>query len=95
MLPASSYRLRVAAASFKQSLIAGVTVRSNETSRQDVKLEVGNISETVEIVAGSSLVNLVSPVMGQSIDTGLLDRLPLASPNPYFCFHFLPAHPAS
>ena len=84
LLPAGTYSLRVTATRFKQSLIAGVAVRSNETSRQDVKLEVGNISETVEIIAGSSLINLVSPVMGQSMDAELLNRLPVASPNPLF-----------
>jgi hypothetical protein len=84
LLPPGTYSLRVGAANFKQSLIAGVAVRSNETSRQDVKLEVGNITETVEVVAATSLINPVSPVMGQSIEAVLLDRLPLASPNPLF-----------
>jgi hypothetical protein len=84
LLPPGTYSLRVAAPNFKQSLIAGVPIRINETSRQDVKLEVGDISETVEVVAAQSLVNSVSPVMGQSIDAVILDRLPLASPNPLF-----------
>jgi carboxypeptidase family protein len=84
LLPPGTYSLRVAAANFKQSLIAGVPVRINETSRQDVKLAVGNITKTVEVVAASSLINSVSPVMGQSLDAALLERLPLASPNPLF-----------
>jgi hypothetical protein len=84
LLPPGTYSLRVAAANFKQSLIAGVPVRINETSRQDVKLEVGNITETVEVLAAPSLINTVSPVMGQSLDAPILDRLPLASPNPLF-----------
>ena len=84
LLPPGTYSLRVAASNFKQSLIAGVQLRINETSRQDVKLEVGDITETVEIVAAPSLTNPVSPVMGQSIDAAMLERLPLASPNPLF-----------
>lgn len=84
LLPPGTYRLRLSAANFKQSLIGGVAVRINETSRQDVKLEVGNISETVEIVAASSLINLVSPVTGQSVNASVIQRLPLASPNPLF-----------
>lgn len=84
LLPPGTYTLRVTAANLKQSLIAGVAVRINETSRQDVKLEVGNITETVEVVAARSLINPVSPVMGQSIDAPILERLPLASPNVLF-----------
>jgi hypothetical protein len=84
LLPPGAYSLRVAAANFKQSLIAGVPVRSNETSRQDVRLEVGSIVETVEVGAAPSLINPVSPVTGQPIDAGVLERLPLASPNPLF-----------
>ena len=84
LLPPGNYSLRVAAANFKQSLITGVPVRLNETSRQDVQLEVGNVTETVEVVSAPSLINPVSPVMGQSIEAALLERLPLASPNPLF-----------
>ena len=84
LLPPGTYSLLVSAAKFKQLLVTAVAVRINETSRQDVKLEVGNIAEKVEVVAAPSLINPVSPVMGQSIDAGVLERLPLASPNPLF-----------
>lgn len=84
LLPPGNYSLRVAAPNFKQSYVASVSVRSNQTSRQDVKLEIGNLAETVEVLAAPVLINSVSPVMGQSIDAGLLERLPLASPNPLF-----------
>jgi hypothetical protein len=84
MLPPGTYSLRVTASNFKQSFIGGVSVRINETSRQDMKLELGHITETLEVVAARSLVNPLSPVMGQPIDAEILDRLPLASPNPLF-----------
>ena len=35
-------------------------------------------------MASSSLINPAIPVMGQSIDAAVLERLPLASPNPLF-----------
>jgi hypothetical protein len=49
-----------------------------------VNLSVGNIKEKVEVIAAPSLINPVSPVMGNSIDAAILERLPLASPNPLF-----------
>lgn len=59
-------------ANFKQSLIPGVPVRINETSRQDVKLDVSNIKEAVLVMAAPSLINPVSSVMRQSIDVAIL-----------------------
>lgn len=84
LLSPGNYTLRVTAANFKQSLITALPVRTNETTRQDVKLELGNITEKVEVVAAPSLINPVSPVTGQSIDAAILQRLPLASPNILF-----------
>jgi hypothetical protein len=84
LLPPGTYSLHVTVANFKQSHISGVPIRSNETSRQDVKIEIGSTTETVQVTASSALTNPAGPVMGQSIEANVLDRLPLASPNPLF-----------
>lgn len=61
LLPPGTYSLRVAAANFKQLLIGGVPVRINETSRQDLKLELGNITETLEVLAARTETLAVYP----------------------------------
>ena len=81
LLPPGSYRLEITARNFKQSDVTGVQVRINETTRQDVALAVGNVQERVEVTATPSLINPVSPVMGQAINAQTLQSLPLASPN--------------
>ncbi|HYE65073.1 MAG TPA: carboxypeptidase-like regulatory domain-containing protein [Pyrinomonadaceae bacterium] len=81
LLPPGMYRLEITAASFKQSHVTGVQIRINETVRQDVTLEVGNVQERVEVTATPTLINPVSPTTGQSIDAQTLQTLPLASPN--------------
>ena len=81
LLPPGKYRLEITARNFKHSDITGVQVRINETTRQDVTLAVGNVQEKVEITATSSMINPVSPVMGQAINAQTLQALPLASPN--------------
>jgi hypothetical protein len=81
LLPPGTYRLEITATNFKQSRVTGVQVRINETTRQDVTLEVGSVQEKVEITATPTLVNPVSPVMGQAINSQTLQTLPLASPN--------------
>jgi hypothetical protein len=81
LLPPGAYRLEITASNFKQASVSGVQVRINETTRQDVALAVGNVQERVEITATPSLINPVSPAMGQAINSQTLQTLPLASPN--------------
>src|ERR1043165_2323379 len=66
LLPPGAYRVEITASNFKQASISGVQVRINETTRQDVALTVGNVQERVEITATPSLINPVSPAMGQA-----------------------------
>lgn len=75
------YKLEVSAANFKKAVVADVQVRITETTRQDVSLEPGNISETVNVEATPSLINPSSATTGQALDGQTLRSLPLASPN--------------
>src|SRR6185503_17798821 len=75
------YKLEVSAANFKKAVVADVQVRITETTRQDVSLEPGNISETVNVEATPTLINPSSATTGQALDGQTLRSLPLASPN--------------
>ncbi|HUQ32495.1 MAG TPA: TonB-dependent receptor [Pyrinomonadaceae bacterium] len=81
LLRPGSYRLEIKAANFKQSRISGVQVRIGETTRQDIALEVGGLSEVVNVEATPSLINPVNATTGQAINAQTLQTLPLASPN--------------
>lgn len=80
-LAPGKYKLEVTAANFKKAAIADVQVRITETTRQDVTLEPGNISETVNVEASPTLINPSSATTGQALDAQTLRTLPLASPN--------------
>jgi carboxypeptidase family protein/TonB-dependent receptor-like protein len=80
-LPPGRYKLEVSAANFKKAVVADVQVRITETTRQDVSLEPGNISETVNVEATPTLINPSSATTGQALDGQTLRSLPLASPN--------------
>jgi hypothetical protein len=81
LLTPGAYRLEIKGASFKQSRVTGVQVRIAETTRQDVTLEVGGVTEVVNVEATPSLINPGSAATGQAIDSQTLRALPLASPN--------------
>jgi len=84
LLPPGVYRVEITASSFKKAVIQGVSVRIQETTRQDVTLEAGRIEETVNVEATPSLINPTSAVTGQGLESQTLQRLPLPSPNVLF-----------
>src|SRR5689334_5890572 len=81
LLTPGAYRLEITAPNFKKAIVTAVQVRIGESSRQDVTLEAGRIEETVNVEAGTSLINPSSAVTGQPLGAETLRQLPLASPN--------------
>src|SRR5689334_22724091 len=81
LLTPGAYRLEITAPNFKKAIVTAVQVRIGESSRQDVTLEAGRIEETVNVEAGTSLINASSAVTGQPLGSETLRQLPLASPN--------------
>jgi Carboxypeptidase regulatory-like domain/TonB dependent receptor len=80
LLPPGDYTVNVKAAGFK-SYSAKATVLLNQATRLDAKLQVGTVSEVVEVTATAAVVNTESAVTGQPIDAATLQALPLPSPN--------------
>ncbi len=81
LLTPGAYRIEITAPNFKKAIVAAVQVRIGEITRQDVTLEAGRIEETVNVEAGTSLINPSSAVTGQPLGSETLRQLPLASPN--------------
>lgn len=84
LLPPGTYRVEVTAKNFKKTVVTSVEVRITETTRQDVTLTVGGVSETVEVQAEQTLINPSSAVTGTAITAQTMERLPLANPNVLF-----------
>jgi hypothetical protein len=61
LLPPGSYRLEVSVSGFKKFLVQGLLVRIDETTRLDVTLELGTISQTVIVEATTTIINTVTP----------------------------------
>jgi hypothetical protein len=81
LLSPGIYRLEITAANFKKAVVAGVSVRITETTRQDISLEAGRIEETVNVEATPTLINPENAMTGQPLGAETLRALPLASPN--------------
>ena len=81
-IPVGIYTVRVEATGFKASVHAGNIVQVNTPLTVDVRLEVGTASESVQVVAGSELLQTSSATLGNVIEQKSIVSLPLNGRNP-------------
>ncbi len=79
-LPVAVYTITAEATGFKKSVISDVTLHVNDVLAIDVKLEVGQVSETVTITEAQSPINTQTSTLGISVvDARQLNDLPVLS----------------
>src|ERR1700730_540943 len=76
-LPAGTYKLTVTAAGFRTFTETGIEVKVNDQLHYDVTLNIGGVSEQVEIVANAVQVQTESTQLGDVIDSKKMLALPL------------------
>ena len=81
-IPPGSYRLEVEATGFKKAAISELQAQIDTPATRDVQMEVGNISETVSIVAGADApVNTTDATLGNTFESRRIVELPLNANN--------------
>ncbi|MCI0387629.1 MAG: carboxypeptidase-like regulatory domain-containing protein [Acidobacteria bacterium] len=78
-----SYNLTVEAAGFKKSTRQDIGIRVGDKLQIDLQLEVGNVSETVNVTSNAPLLETTSASAGQVIDSRRIQDLPLSDRNPF------------
>ena len=63
-----SYQITLEAAGFKRYIRDGVMTRAGETPRLDITMELGAVTEQVEVSANASLISTDSTVVGNILD---------------------------
>ena len=81
LLP-GAYRLTAAKAGFKTYSQENLAVRIDDTLDITIRLEVGSISETVEVRAGTPLLETTNSSIGQVMDERRMLELPQKGGNP-------------
>ena len=77
-----TYRLRVSAKGFRVASLTGVTVEVNKSLRINVPLEVGDVSETVQVTAGVGVeLQTTDAQLGNVIDQKIMRNLPTTQRN--------------
>lgn len=84
------YQVEVSSTGFKHFLRRGIQLSVGQQARVDVRLEVGSVSESVEVTADASLLETVDSVLGKVVDNKRIVELPLNTRNVYSLLYLTP-----
>jgi hypothetical protein len=82
-LPIGTYRVDANARGFKKFEQTGIVLDVNRNARVDAVLQVGAVSETVEVTSDAPLVDTKLPVLGQTVNNEDIENLPLVDRDVY------------
>jgi hypothetical protein len=82
-LSLGTYRVEVTAAGFKKFEQTGVVLEINRNARVDAVLQVGGVTETVEVQADVSAVETAQPALGNVVTNKEIETLPLVNRDLY------------
>ncbi len=77
LLPPGRYRVESSAAGFKTEARIGVVLEVEGRARVDFRLEIGDLTEYITVVASGAAVQADTSAMGTLVDTGKIESLPL------------------
>jgi Carboxypeptidase regulatory-like domain/TonB-dependent Receptor Plug Domain/TonB dependent receptor len=80
-VPIGTYTLTIAQPGFKKYNNSGLRLEAAQNIRQTFTLEVGQVSDTVNVVADAQLINTASPEQRESFSRLQVQELPLALRN--------------
>ncbi len=81
-VPPDTYTIQVEAAGFKKTAVSGVMALVDTSVTTDVSVEVGSVSETVNVSAGGEVpLNTTDASLGSAIEGRRIEELPLNARN--------------
>ncbi|MGP8246841.1 MAG: TonB-dependent receptor [Bryobacteraceae bacterium] len=78
-----AYTVSVSAQGFVSQTLSGIDLRVDQTVNLQVKLQVGSMSQSVEVTGAAPLVDSVTSSLGQVIGNTQILELPLNGRNPF------------
>jgi hypothetical protein len=78
-----NYKLSTSAAGFKQQVRESITLEVGRVAGIDITLEVGNLSESVQVTAEAQLLDTQTANRGGVVNTQQVSELPLNARNPF------------
>lgn len=85
-----AYTIEAELAGFKRFVREGVQVRVNDTVQVNIELQVGNVSEAIEVKAETPLLSTAESSLGQVVDERRVTELPSFGNSPMALVHLAP-----
>ncbi len=82
-LPVGTYRLEVEAAGFKRFVQHGIVLDVDRNARVDPVLEVGAVTESIQVTSDAPLVDTTKVALGQTVSNAEILNLPLVNRDVY------------
>lgn len=82
LLPVGTFRVRVSMDGFKEGVLSDILLQVSENRRVDIALEIGAVTERVEIQAQAAQVETRTGTIAEVIDSKRIAELPLNGRNP-------------
>ncbi|HET8549900.1 MAG TPA: carboxypeptidase regulatory-like domain-containing protein [Bryobacteraceae bacterium] len=85
-----TYRLTIEAPGFRQHVRDGIVLRTSETPRLDVQLELGSVTETVKVTAAAPLLETETSATGQVLEGETIVKIPVLQKYAFRILLYLP-----
>ena len=82
-LPVGAYRVEVDAPGFKKFDQTGIVLDVSRNARVDARMQVGQVSETLEVTSDAPLVETKAHALGMTVENQQIDSLPLVDRDLY------------
>src|SRR5690349_5390999 len=89
-LPIGNYNVEVSANGFKKVVRTGIVLQADQPARVDAQLQLGQVTETVQVTSEVPLVNTSNPEIGRTIETQEIVNLPIVNRNAYTLLDLVP-----
>jgi len=89
-LPTGTYNVEISAPNFKKVIRNGIVLQADQPARVDAQLQLGQVTETVQVTSEIPLVNTSNPEIGRTIDTHEIINLPIVNRNAYTLLDLVP-----
>ncbi|MFN7925608.1 MAG: carboxypeptidase regulatory-like domain-containing protein [Bryobacteraceae bacterium] len=84
------YQIKIEASGFKSYVRDGIQLRTGEAPRFDVSLEVGNVTERVEVTGAPPLLETETSTSGQVLEGETIQKIPVLQKAFYRIYLYMP-----
>ncbi len=80
-LAPGQYKVQAELQGFKTSVISGITLQVAQQARVEIELQVGEVTQTLDVVGTAPVIDTESPTIGSVVDQKKVVELPLNGRN--------------